>query len=191
MVAIPQFPTMTETEYLAFDRASDTKHEYIHGEVVAMSGASEAHNLITVNCLVALKNGLHGKPCKVYPSDMRLKVAATGLYAYPDVSVVCGEAQFSDDALDTLLNPTVLIEVLSPSTERFDRGRKAQAYRQLPSLQVYLLIAQDVARVEEYRRQAENTWILIDHTDSTAQINLSSIGCRMTLVQLYEQVTLA
>ena len=114
---------MSEAEYLEFERASEIKHEFLDGDVFDMTGASEAHNLITVNVITALKNQLRGRPCKLYASDMRVKVSTTGLYTYPDISVVCGEAQFGDEQLDTLLNPNLIIEVLSPSTESYDRGK--------------------------------------------------------------------
>lgn len=149
---------MTEAEYLTFERASELKHEFLAGQVFAMTGASKAHNLISGSTYVTLYNQLRGRPCNLFPSDMRVKVTATGLHTYPDLSVVCGEAQFSDDEFDTLLNPTVIIEVLSPSTERYDRGKKFQHYRELPSLREYVLIAQDSLRVECYLRQESGSW---------------------------------
>jgi Uma2 family endonuclease len=190
MAAIPQTPkAMTEAEYLAFERASLLKHEYIGGEVFAMTGASEAHNLISVNLIASLKNQLRGRPCKVYPGDMRLKIEATGLYTYPDISVVCGEARFADAALDTLVNPTLIIEILSPSAERYDRGRKFQDYRLLASLQEYVLIAQDSPRIERFVRQGDVRWELTDVSGPDASTALTSIGCTLTLAEVYEQVT--
>ena len=152
MAATPQTPkVMTEAEYLAFERASLLKHEYIGGEVFAMTGASEAQSLISVNLIASLKNQLRGRPCKVYPGHMRLKIEVTGLYTYPDISVVCGEARFADAAFDTLLNPTLIIEILSPSTERHDRGRKFQGYRLLASLQEAAGICADRAGQPAHR----------------------------------------
>jgi Uma2 family endonuclease len=182
---------MTEAEYLEFERASEIKHEFFAGEVLAMTGASEAHNLICVNVITMLKNQLRGQPCKIYPSDMRVKVEATGLYTYPDITVVCGDAQFADTELDTLINPLVIIEVLSPSTERYDRGRKFQQYRVLPSLREYVLIAQDHPRIEHYRLQETGTWQLTDAKGLEASLELPSIGCMLALAEVYEQVALS
>lgn len=144
MSALPKESTaMSEAEYLAFERASKSKHEYLAGGVYAMSGASRKHNLICSYTIAALINALGDKPCQVYPSDMRVKVPEADLYTYPDISIVYGEPRFADSEFDTLLNPLVLIEVLSPSTEAFDRGKKFEAYRRLPSLRECLLISQE------------------------------------------------
>ena len=188
MSALPEI-RMTEAEYLAFERASETKHEFLDGEVFAMSGASEAHNLISINTAATLHTRLRGRSCKVYPSDMRIKTPG-GLYTYPDLSVVCGgDARFSENEFDTLLNPTVLIEILSPSTERYDRGRKFQAYRELDSLQEYVLIAQDSPHIERYLRQADHVWQFTEAIGLDAEIKLTSIECTLVLADIYEQVT--
>jgi len=181
---------MTEAEYLEFERTSEIKHEFFAGEVLSMTGASEAHNLICVNVIAELRNQLRGRSCKIYPSDMRVKVEATGLYTYPDISVVCGDAQFADTELDTLINPLVIIEVLSPSTERYDRGRKFQQYRVLPSLREYVLVAQDHPRIEHYHLQETGTWQLSDAQGMEANLELPSIGCTLALAEVYEQVAL-
>ena len=157
---------MTEAEYLDFERASEFKHEFLAGEVFAMTGASRAHNLMSVNVITTLKNQLRGRPCEIYPGDMRVAVKATGLYTYPDISVVCGEAQFADDQLDTLLNPTVIIEVLSPSTERDDRGKKFQNYREIVALEEYVLIAQDSPRIERFLLQ-DNVGLSLERMRTT------------------------
>jgi Uma2 family endonuclease len=192
MSALPHTPiVMTEAEYLVFERTSDVKHEFFAGEVFAMTGASEAHNLICANMITTLKNQLRGRPCKVYPSDMRVKIEAARLYTYPDISVVCGEAQFADEMLDTLVNPMVIIEVLSPSTERYDRGKKFQQYRDLPSLQEYVLITQDGPRIERFRLQETGIWEFTDAKGLEASLELSSIGCVLALAEVYEQVTFA
>lgn len=191
MSALPETPKrMTEAEYLIFERASEFKHEFANGEVLAMTGASRAHNLISVNALAALKAQLRGQGCEIYPADMRVKVAATGLYTYPDISVVCGGAEFNDDRLDTLLNPTVIIEILSPTTERYDRGRKFQHYRELDSLQMYVLIAQDMARIECYARVEGGQWVLSDYKGLDADARLEPIGATLRLMDVYEQVDL-
>ncbi len=147
-------------EYLAFERSHPERHAYLAGEMFAMGGASERHNLIVINVGRELSLQLKGRPCRTYANDMRVKVAPTGLYTYPDIVVVCGEARFDDEQRDTLLNPTVLIEVLSTSTEAYDRGEKFAHYRKLDSLAEYLLIAQDTVHIEHYVRQPDHQWLL-------------------------------
>jgi Uma2 family endonuclease len=189
MVAQPHLP-MTEEEYLAFERASDTKHEYYAGEIFAMVGASRGHNLIGGNVFAGLHGQLRRRPCEVYQGDMRVKVGATGLYTYPDVVAVCGEPRFDDDLFDMLLNPTVIIEVLSPSTEAYDHGKKFQHYRSIPSLREYVMIAQDTCRIEHCLRQSDHAWLLTEITDPAATLHLASIGCTLALADLYEKVPL-
>jgi Uma2 family endonuclease len=190
MVARPQQPiAMTEPEYLEFERASDLKHEFIAGDVFAMTGASEVLNLICTSTSYILYGQLRNRPCKVYPSDMRLKVGAAKLYTYPDITVVCGEAQFTDDLLDTLVNPTVIIEVLSPSTERYDRGKKFQDYRQIESLREYVLISQDSPHIERFLRQDHGKWELTDASGLDVTLELMSIACMLPLTDVYEKVT--
>jgi Uma2 family endonuclease len=133
---------MSPDEYLAFEREAECKHEYWHGEVFAMAGASREHNLLVSNLVHLLVGALQDRPCEVYPSDMRVSAASAKVFTYPDVSVVCSGPNFADDAQDTLLNPVVIIEVLSDSTEAYDRGKKFEYYRTIPSLQHYLLVAQ-------------------------------------------------
>jgi Uma2 family endonuclease len=182
---------LTPEEYLAVERKAEYKSEYLAGEVFAMSGASEAHNLIAGNVFAALHAQLRKRPCKVYPSDMRVKVSATDLYTYPDVTVVCGEAQFDDDRQDTLLNPTVIVEVLSPSTEGYDRGAKFEHYRKLESLREYVLIAQDKHHVEHYVRQPDNQWLLSETDSLPDTIHLPSINCDLALADVYDKVDIA
>lgn len=188
MAAVPH-ETMTEAEYLAFERASETKHEYLNGQVYAMTGASRAHNLICSYTAASLINQLQGRPCEVYPGDMRIKVSRTGLYTYADVSVVCGEAQFEDAELDMLLNPIVIVEVLSPTTESYDRGKKFQHYRQLAALREYVLIAQDSPRIERFLRRDDESWVLQDAQGLDSHLELPSIGCTLTLADVYQKVT--
>lgn len=186
MVAI-QKQRWTRESYLAFDRASDEKHEFIDGNVCAMTGASENHNLINVNITIALGIQFRGRPCKLYANDMRVRLPSRN-YVYPDIAVVCGEAQLEDEHLDTLLNPTVIIEVLSPSTESYDRGKKFEHYRALESLQEYLLVSQEQAHIERYIRQ-EDGWLLTEAKGMEASIELSSVGCTLTLADVYDKVT--
>src|SRR6267378_902604 len=177
-------------EYLRLERQSEYKSEYLNGEIFAMSGASRKHNLITGNIGSEFNQQLRGKPCEAYISDMRVKVTATGLYTYPDVIVVCGEPKFEDKYVDTLLNPTLLVEVLSPSTERYDRIAKSSYYRTLDSLAEHLLVAQDQHRVEQYVEQADSQWLLFDYRSLDNVVELPSIGCSLALRDVYDKVTL-
>ncbi len=177
---------LSETEYLAFERDNDIRHEFLNGQVYAMSGASRAHNLICTNLVAALHPQLQGAPCEIYQSDMRVKIAP--LYAYPDIAVVCDPPQFADDLFDTLLNPLLLVEVLSPSTEGFDRGAKFQLYREIEALREYLLIAQDKPRIERYFRQANGLWVLHDTVGLAASLSLESLPAQLKLTDLYARV---
>jgi Uma2 family endonuclease len=181
--------TVVKAEYLAFERSSETKHEFIDGFVYAMSGASRSHNLITNYTSALLINQLQGQPCEVYPSDMRVKVEATGLYTYTDISIVCGEVQLAGDEFDTLLNPVLIIEVLSPTTESYDRGKKFHHYQQLESLREYVLIAQDSPRIERFLRQNGGTWVLTNVTGLDGRLQLASIDAALALADVYQKVT--
>lgn len=181
MAALPK----TVEEYLAFERSSDEKHEFVDGEVYAMSGAKLSHVRIVRNTMSTLANQLADERCEPLSNDMRLKVSPRD-YTYPDIIVVCGEPQLVEDAyLDTLLNPTLIVEVLSPSTEKFDRTRKFELYRQIESLREYVLIAQDRPRIERYLRHEAGEWLYKD----AAGLELQSIGCTLHLGEVYRQVT--
>lgn len=182
---------ITEQEYIEVERESVIKHEYYDGEVYAMTGASRIHNLIAGNTLASLHGQLRRKPCQVFPSDMRVKIQQTGLHTYPDLVIICGEPRFTDDALDTLLNPLVLIEILSPSTERYDRGMKFQHYRTIESLQDYILIAQDEHHIEHYSRQDNGQWLLQEAAGIEARLTISSIEGVLLLADVYEKVYIA
>jgi Uma2 family endonuclease len=179
---------ITEEEYLEFEQSSVIKHEYYDGEVYAMTGGTDAHNSLSGNAYASLHAQLRKRPCKVYNSDQKIKVMATGLHTYPDVTVVCGRPEFIDRPRLTLINPVVIIEVLSPSTERYDRGMKFQNYRTIPTLQDYLLISQDNHRIEHYIRQENNEWLLREAVGLDAYIVLHSIECTLTLEDVYEKV---
>jgi len=187
MATVAVQPQVTPEAYLALERQSGERSEYLNGQVSAMTGASLAHNAIGVNVVLSLGAQLKGKPCSVYVADMRVKVSATGLYTYPDVIVVCGEPQLEDAEADTLLNPTVLIEVFSPSTEAYDRGEKFAHYRRLPPLQEYVLIGQDRVRVEHFARQGDQ-WVLTEVDDLTDSIRLRSIDCQLAIGDIYDKV---
>jgi Uma2 family endonuclease len=175
-------------EYLEFERASETKHEYLDGRVFAMTGAGLEHNRIVVNLLTDLSIQLKGRGCEALPSDMRLRGPASRYYTYPDVTVVCGKPELEDEHFDTLLNPIVLIEVLSASTERYDRNRKTANYRRIASLQEYLLVAQHEPLIELYRRQGEREWLVVDAFGLEETVELESIGCTLVLRDVYDRV---
>ena len=156
---------MSQEEYLEFERGSNEKHEYLNGQVSAMSGAKRNHNKIVANLSGLLWQDLKEKNCEFYPNDMRVFVPKTGLYTYPDLVVVCGEPEFQDTVPDTLLNPVLLMEVLSESTEGYDRGRKFQHYRSIESLKEYLLVSQDEARIEKYIKQGDGFWYFLKLSD--------------------------
>lgn len=180
--------TLSWDAYLKHERAAETKSELVDGYTVAMAGASRAHNLITANLARILGNHLLGGPCELYTNDMRVRVAATGLHAYPDAVLVCDAPQFVDDAFDTLLNPVVLIEVLSPTTAAFDRGRKFQDYRQIPTLQHYLLIEQQQRHIECYTRRPDATWVLTEASGAAASIAIPALQCALPLADVYRKV---
>jgi Uma2 family endonuclease len=179
---------ITPAEYLAREREADSRSEYLNGHIYAMSGASLRHNRIVASLAVALGVQLRGRPCEPFFGDMRVKVNPTGLYTYPDVVVVCGEPQLEDHHFDTLLNPAVIIEVLSASTEAYDRGDKFAHYRALGSLTDYLLVAQDQPRIEHYCRQANGQWLYSAREGLEAQIEIDTIGCALPLAEIYERV---
>ncbi len=180
-------PLYTPDQYLTLERQAETKSEYFAGEIFAMAGATRERSLIVANLTRDLGVQMLDRPCEVYPTEMRVKVDETGLYTYPDLVVVCGEPRFEDAHVDTLLNPTLIIEVLSPSTEAYDRGRKFAQYRRLPSLREYLLIAQDQPRVEQYLRQPEGQWLLSEA--ETGTLSLPSIQAELSLAEIYRKIT--
>jgi len=181
---------VTPDEYLQRERHAEFKSEYYRGETFAMAGASADHNLIVSNCIVNIGSQLKKRPCRVYPSDLRLKVQATGLFTYPDVTVVCGEPQFEYDRGDVLTNPVLIIEVLSDSTEAYDRGAKFEIYRTIPSLQHYVLIAQDRISVESFTRTTADEWILRARQELNGSIRLDTIDCDLSLAEVYDKVDL-
>ena len=184
---------LTPEEYIALERkaipdADTVRSEYVNGEIIAMSGASRAHNLITINISTTLHVRLRGSGCETYANEMRVSTPLTTSYFYPDVVVVCEEPRFEDDVFDTLLNPILLVEVLSPSTEAYDRGEKFAHYRHLASLQAYVLVSQDQIRVEHFRRH-EKQWIFTDFQRREETLPLPSIQCELPLQEIYELVT--
>ena len=191
VMSTPPKPHLTPAEYLRVERSADRKHEYHDGELFAMGGASRAHALIVTNLVATLAGQLRGRPCSVYSNDLRVKISRTGLYTYPDVLIACGEQRFDDEHQDTLLNPVVIIEVLSPSTESYDRGKKFAHYRTLDSLQEYVLVAQDEPRIEHYARQPDGNWLLREASYLTEEVALPCVGCTLRLADVYAEVPLA
>jgi Uma2 family endonuclease len=185
MTAVP-VKRWTPEEYLEFERRSAEKHDLFDGEIYMMSGASRRHNLIAGNLYAALHTQLRARQCEAYINDMRVRIERRN-YVYPDVVVVCDPPHLEDDQLDTLLNPTLIGEVLSPTTEQYDRGRKSQAYRAVDSLREYVLVAQDRPYVERYVRQ-DAGWLLTEVTGLDATLTLDAIGCTLPLRDLYERV---
>jgi len=179
---------LSPEEYLALDRQSEVRSEYFDGDMVAMSGGSREHNLIVTNLVRELSFQLKGRPCEVYPSNMRVKVSATGLYTYPDVVVVCGEPKFEDENVDTLINPTLIAEVLSDSTEAYDRGAKFGHYRKVDSLTEYLLVAQKEPRIEQYVRQAAGPWLRSEKGGLKSRLELPSIQGAIDLAEIYDRL---
>jgi Uma2 family endonuclease len=188
-IAVMERPkTISVAEYLAMERAAETKNEYDNGEIIPMPGASRKHNLIVANLMLNLGAQLIDRPCEVYPSEMRVRARGSRSYSYPDVSVVCGTPRFEDDYIDTLLNPTVIIEVLSASTQSYDRGRKFANYRFLNSLKDYILVDQEEFHVEQYTRQADGSWRFVEASSLAERLVIESIGCQLTLQEIYRKV---
>jgi Uma2 family endonuclease len=180
--------TITAAEYLAAERKSPERHEFLKGEIIPMTGASRPHNLIANKISRLLGNGLDELDYEVYQSDMRVHNPVSESYSYPDVVVVKGAPQLINDEFDTLLNPVLIIEVLSPGTESYDRGDKALAYRQIPSLREYVLVAQDKAVVEHWVRLEENKWQVEEIKGLDATLRLLDGMCEINLADVYRKV---
>jgi Uma2 family endonuclease len=187
MVALPKHYWTVE-EYLAFERASDQRHEYYDGEIFDIVGGTSNHSLIIGNAYHSLRNQLDNTSCLVYTSDMRVKITSS-LYTYPDISVVCEPPQFEDKQQDTLVNPVLIIEVLSPSTEQYDRGKKFEHYRRLASLRDNVLISQTRPHIEVFSRQSDTAWLFSEVTPHSS-IELPSIRCTLGFSEAYRKVSL-
>jgi Uma2 family endonuclease len=179
---------LSPEEYLKQERKAAFKSEYLDGEVFAMSGASRRHVLIAKNVTVALDQRLRGQSCETYGSDMRVRVSASGLYTYPDVTVTYGDEQFLDEEVDTLLNPLLIVEVLSPSTKNYDRGDKFASYRTIPSLREYVTIAQDRMHVEHWQQGKNERWMLSEYFNVTGSLQLTALGIELPLAEIYRRV---
>ncbi len=190
MAAQPQRYPLSPEAYIALERTSDIKSEYAAGQVVMMTGTSRNHSFIVGNFAGELRTRLRGRRCEFHTSDMRVQLAQGRRYYYPDVVIVCGEPFFLDDHVDTLLNPTVIIEVLSPSTEAQDQGRKVVAYRQLPSLKEQILVAQDAPFIEQYEHQEDEMWTLTEIEGIENALSLTSVGVLCPLSEIHLNVEL-
>lgn len=180
--------SLTPEEYLARERQAEFRSEFYRGEMFAMAGASWEHTLIKDNLARLTGNVLEDSACVVLTSDIRVRVDATGLYTYPDLVVVCGKPEFEDSELDTLLNPTMLVEVLSDSTEKYDRGAKSAHYRRIPSLREYVLIAQDRPRIERFVRQEVGGWMLTEFNGFEGTFSYGSISAAIRISDIYRGV---
>jgi len=179
---------ITPEEYLALERRAEIRSEYFEGEMFAMSGVTREHARIVLNIATELNNQFADRPCEVYAVDLRTKVSPTGLYTYPDVVAVCGEPEFEDPMCDTLVNPQLIIEVLSDSTESYDRGKKFAHYRTIGSLREYVLVSQTECRIERFSRQDDGNWLYTENTDSEGSMELTSVACRLSLARVYHKV---
>jgi len=188
MIAIPK-RKMTATEYLEIERKAVSKSEFYDGEMFAMAGANNEHNIVKENLVGEMFNRLKGTSCRSYSSDQRVLVDPTGLYAYPDVVIVCGTAIFSSHDDQSMMNPRVIFEVLSHSTERYDRTTKFRHYTQMPSLQKYILVSQDEPLIEQFVRQPNGAWTVVMHHSITANFTLASIPNEIPMADLYRDVT--
>ncbi|MCG6942063.1 MAG: Uma2 family endonuclease [Thiohalocapsa sp.] len=182
-------PRYSFDDYLAAERECvDQRHEYLDGEVFAMTGASWEHNLITANLVGELHAALKGHPCRVLTNDLRVYAADANAGTYPDVAVLCGAPEFYDQRRDTLINPTLLIEVLSPSTEGYDRGGKFASYRTLPSLRQYVLVAQDRQAIDVFTRETDQRWVMTSYTAADRNVVFDVIDCTIAMTDLYAGV---
>ena len=183
MASMPVSP-LTEEQYLHLEREAETKSEFHDGQMFAMSGGSLNHSLLATR-MVALLDRQTPPGCRAFNSDLRIKVAAAGLYTYPDCGVFCGEPQFAGDQHDIILNPLLIVEVLSPSTEGYDRGKKFELYRTIPSFREYLIVHQDRRHVEHYSKQNDGSWVLREHSGPASSIAVARLGVLISLADLY------
>lgn len=190
MSALPK-PKLTPADYLAIERKAECRSEYYRGEMFAMAGASREHNTVKENLIIEIGSRLKGSPCRTYSSDQRVRVSPTGLYTYPDLVIVCGKGEYEDDEMDTLLNPDAIIEVLSPSTENYDRGAKFRQYQQMQSVKEYVLVSQSEPLCERFVRQTDGTWNLTTITAIGGELAFNSVPVRIPLAAIYDGVTFA
>ena len=179
---------LSSAAYFELEAASETKHEYHHGEIFDMTGASARHNLIASNLITLLNNALGKTSCFVFPGDIKVEVDPGAHYTYPDVSVVCGEVAFAGGRDDVIVNPVVIVEVLSRSTADYDRGSKFKAYRKLAGLRDYLLVDQYRVSVEHFSTDGGGTWSLAEYEDRSDRVTISSVGVDLSLAEIYHRI---
>jgi Uma2 family endonuclease len=177
--------TFTFAEYLEQERASDTKHEFVNGEIFAIAGGTIEHGRLAANTAGVLFAQLRGRPCAAYSSDVRVRVLATGLATYPDLSIVCGRLERDPEDANTIVNPIVLVEVLSDSTEAYDRGEKFAHYQRIPSLEEYVLVSQHGPRIEVFRRNEDGKSWTLHIAEASESVKLASIGCELAVDEVY------
>ena len=187
VVASSPSTKVTAEEYLALNRAAEFRSEFIDGEIIAMSGGSMRHSGVKINLVGEVRDALRGTPCQAFDSDLRVRVSPR-MYAYPDLTVVCGKPMLADDREDILLNPRVIFEVLSPSTEYYDRGVKFRRYREIESLTDYILVDPDQARIEQFTRGQAHTWIFRDCQSACEILLIESIGASVPIARIYERI---
>lgn len=180
----------TIEEYLAMEKESDVKHEYYHGEVFAMAGVGLPHNIISSNLFTSIGSFLKGKPCRPFGSDFRVHVPQNTLFTYPDISIVCGDITTRENDDENLLNPTVIIEILSPSTRSYDKGKKFSLYKQIPSLKEYVLVDSEALKVEAWFVNADGYWELKEHQKKDDQLHIQAIELSLPLTEIYEDTKL-
>jgi Uma2 family endonuclease len=180
-------PSLSPKEYLAIERQAETRSEYLGGEMLATAGGSYAHNVIVGNLIGEIRQQLKGRPCTVCPGGQRVLVPEVS-YTYPDIVVVCGDPRFEDKHFDTLLNPVLIVEIVSPTTEAYDRGKKFHLYQKIESLVEYVLVAQDENRVERFLRRENNQWLLTPSMGLESTVSLTSIQCALPLAEVYDKV---
>ena len=190
MDTVPLAGKMTLEEYLGFEALSETKHEYHRGEVFAMAGASIAHNTIVSNTISEIGSFLKGKSCRVFPSDLKIRVESADLFTYPDLSIVCEEPKLYHNSKDTIVNPVVIIEVLSDSTESYDRTEKFAFYRRIPSLKEYILISSAEMRIEKYLKKADFVWEYQEYPQGSSSFTIESTGQEILINEIYRNLAL-
>jgi Uma2 family endonuclease len=178
--------SFTLEEYLEFEKESEEKHEFYKGEIFAMAGAGARHNVIFSNLFVSIGSLLKGKPCKPYGSDLRIHVALNSLFTYPDISIICGDIIPSSLDKDTATSPTVLIEILSPSTHNYDRGGKFRLYRDIPTLKEYILIESESIRIESFRLNPQNHWELEEYKSLTETFQMPCMNISIPVKEIYD-----
>lgn len=188
-MTLPAKSSITPEEYLALEHRAEFRSEYFNGEIFAMAGGSPEHDRITDDFMADVNRQVEGGPCETFTSNMRVKVSPTGLYTYPDGSVACGEALFDGEAVKSLLNPVMILEVLSSSTEAYDRGGKFAHYKTIPSLIYYVLVTPDRPRVEVFMRQTDEDWLYREITGMEGNVDLTEIGCHLPMSRIYRRIT--